>query len=69
MKKPTTSKSANSKPATPKAAEPAPTPGQSYLVEIKAPNDEPLMGMTLRASTVATSKGFAIDPSFLRRCP
>lgn len=54
MKKP-----ANAKPKTEAAA-----PGQSYLVEIKAPHDEPLMGMTLRASAVATVEGFAIDPSF-----
>ena len=59
MKKPATSK-----PATPKAAQPAPTAGQSYLVEIKAPTDEPLMGMTLRASNIATTEGFTIDPSF-----
>ena len=56
MKKPATSK--------PKSPTPAPAPGQGYLVEIKAPAEEALMGMTLRASAVASAEGFAIDPTF-----
>ena len=51
-------------PTSPKPTAASPAGGQSFLLEIKAPNAEPLLGATLRASAVAAVEGFEIDPTF-----
>ena len=38
--------------------------GESYLLEIRVPQAEPLLAATVRATTVASVQGFTIDPSF-----